>query len=127
MPEPTTTTLATVGAQALAVPILTIAGIPLGLRADELLAGFAGAVSAMALLNSVPGTGDSWQAMLKTTFKRVGVAIGSAMTAGYLVPLGASSIGASSAWELGVSFVVGAGAQQLLKAAIERTQKRIEQ
>ena len=55
MPEPTTTTaVVTLAAGSIAVPALTVAGIPLGLRPDILLAGFAGSLVAIVLLNSVP-------------------------------------------------------------------------
>lgn len=120
MPEPTTATVATITAQALAVPILTVAGISLGLRADVLLAGFSGAVAAIALLNTVPSTGDTWRELLRTTLKRVGVAIGSAVTAGYIAPLLAFINGVPEALVLGVAFVVGVGAPQLLPWLVER-------
>lgn len=120
MPEPTTTAAATLVAQAAAVPVLTVAGISLGLRADVLLAGFAGAVAAMTLLNSVPATGDTARELARTTFKRVGVSIGSAVTAGYTAPLVALINGIPIPFILSVSFVVGAGAMQLLPWLIER-------
>lgn len=43
MPEPTSTTLAaaTYAAAGMTVPVITAFGIPLGLRADVLVAGFA--------------------------------------------------------------------------------------
>jgi NaMN:DMB phosphoribosyltransferase len=118
MPEPTS--LATLAGSAIAVPMLTIAGVSLGLRADVLLAGFSGAVAAMTLLNSVPSTGDTTRELLRTTAKRVGVATGSAVTAGYTAPLVSLINGIPEALILGVAFVVGAGAMQLLPWLIER-------
>jgi len=89
MPEPTTTTasVVTLTTMAAATPVLHVAGVSLGLRPDVLLAGFAGAVAAMALLNSVRGTGDTWRELLRTSARRVGVAVGSSITAGYMAPL----------------------------------------
>lgn len=117
MPEPTTTTAAglTLAGAAVAVPTLTIMGLSLGLRADILMAGFSGSIAAMALLNSVPGAGDDWKDMLKTTGRRMGVAVTSSLTAGYLTPLAALAVERmADTLLLGVAFVVGAGAQKVL-------------
>lgn len=114
MAEPTTTVAATVLAQAAIVPVLTIAGVSLGLRADVLLAGFAGSVAAMALLNTVPSTGDTWRELRRTTWRRIWVAAASAAFAGYATPLLALINGVPDALLLSVSFVAGAGAQKLL-------------
>ena len=86
MPEPTSTATATIAASAVAVPALTMLGMPLGLRADVLVAGFSGALAAIALLNSVPAAGDSWQAMTRTAIRRMSVALTSSLTAGYITP-----------------------------------------
>ena len=126
MAEPITQAAAIFAASAAAVPVLTIAGIPLGLRADELLAGFSGAIAAMALLDSVPSTGDTARELLRTTFRRVGVAVASALTAGYCVPFVGSFLPVPGAAELGLSFIVGGGAQRILKALIERVAKKTE-
>lgn len=127
MAEPTTTTAAAlfIGSAA-AVPMLTLFGMPLGLRADELLAGFAGALAAMVLLDSVPSTGDSLRELVRTTIRRVGVAVASAVLAGYCVPLIAALLGVPTAVELGLSFLLGGGAQRLFRAAIEGSAKRLE-
>ena len=101
-----------------AVPALTAFGVPLGLRADILLAGFLGALAAIVLLNSVPSTGDTWRELLRTTGRRAGVAIASAVTAGYLTPSMLDTFALSTV--LSASFVVGASAQQALAIAIER-------
>lgn len=116
MPEPITTATTTLAGASLAVPALTLLGVPLGLRADVLVAGFSGALVAIVLLNSVPGTTDTWRELLRTTGRRIAVAAASALTAGYLAPLTPASDGGL----LGLAFVAGAGAQQVLRAAIER-------
>lgn len=135
MPEPT---VAAAGlpfvVPAAAVPVLLAApdyapqlvmfGIQLGLRADVLLAGFAGAVAAITLLNSVPSSGDTLRELARTSLKRVGVAVGSAVTAGYIAPLFAFFQGIPESLVLGVAFVVGAGSLQLLPWLIERFGKK---
>ena len=72
MPEPTSTTATavTMEAGAVSIPVLTILGVPLGLRADLLIAGFAGGLVAIGLLNSVPGTSDTWREMLRLGLRR---------------------------------------------------------
>lgn len=124
MPEPTSTTAATVAASALAVPTLTIAGMSLGLRADVLLAGCCGAVAAIGLLNSVPSTGDTKGELLRTSARRLGVMLGSAMTAGYTAPLLAFINGVPDYLLNAVAFVVGAGAPRLLPWLIDRLRGR---
>ena len=120
MPEPAATALAnvTLAAQAMAVPVLTIAGISLGLRADVLLAGFSGSVAAMALLNTVPGQGDTWRELWRTSYRRVGVAAGSALFSGYATPMLALINGVPEALLLSVAFIGGAGAQSLLSRMV---------
>lgn len=116
MPEPTTTALATVATAAATVPALTVLGVPLGLRADVLIAGFGGALAAIALLNAVPGSGDTWRELLRTTWRRVGFSAASSVTAGYLAPV----TQAPESLLLGAAFVIGAGAQQALRWAIKQ-------
>ena len=118
MAEPTSVATATLIMAGAAVPTLTAFGLPLGLRADILLAGFLGALAAIVLLNSVPSTGDTWRELLRTTARRAGVAIASAVTAGYLTPAMLDHFALSTV--LSCSFVVGASAQQALAVAIER-------
>lgn len=118
MPEPTSVATATLVMAGAAVPALTAFGVPLGLRADILLAGFLGALAAIVLLNSVPSTGDTWRELIRTTGRRAGVAIASAITAGYLTPAMLDTFALSTV--LSASFVVGASAQQALAIAIER-------
>lgn len=120
MTEPISSSAATLAASSFAVPVLTIAGVSLGLRADVLLAGFAGSIAAMALLNTVPASGDSLCELAHTTFKRVGVAVGSAVTAAYLAPLLALINNVPAALILSVAFIAGAGAMQMLPWLIER-------
>lgn len=120
MPEPASTAAATVAAATVAVPALTAFGIPLGLRPELLVAGFAGALVAVVLLNSVPSTGDTWRELLRTTMRRVAVAVASAITAGYLTPMVTAGVSLSDPVTLGLAFAAGAGAQQVLRAAIER-------
>ncbi|WP_290906248.1 hypothetical protein [Aquabacterium sp.] len=120
MPEPTASAAVTLAASAVAVPALTVAGMSLGLRADILLAGWAGSVAAMSLINTVPGAVDSKAALLRTSVRRVGVSVGSAMTAGYTAPLCLLINGFPESVALGVAFVIGAGAMKILPWLIER-------
>lgn len=120
MPEPTAPAAATLAAQAMAMPALTVAGMSLGIRADVLLAGWCGAVAAMSLLNTVPAAGDTWRDLVRTSLRRVGVSLGSAVTAGYTAPLLTLINGVPDVLMLNVSFVAGAGATPLLSALIAR-------
>ena len=121
MPEPTTTTaIVTLAAGAIAVPALTVAGIPLGLRPDILLAGFAGSLVAIILINSVPSAGDTWAALLRTTLRRMAVALASSLTAGYLAPMLLLIAQLPDAMLLGTAFAAGAGAQRVLLSVLHR-------
>lgn len=120
MAEPTTTTAVTLAAGSIAVPALTIAGIPLGLRPEILIAGFAGSLVAIILLNSVPATGDTWSALLRTTMRRMMVALASSLTAGYLAPMVMLIGQLPDAAQLGSAFAVGGGAQRVLLAVLAR-------
>lgn len=123
MPEPTTATataLATLAAGTVAVPTLSVAGVSLGIRPDLLIAGFSGALVAVILLNSVPGTGDTWRELLRTTGRRMAVACASALTAGYLTPMVLLWAALPDQVNLGAAFAVGGGAQKILRAAIAR-------
>jgi hypothetical protein len=124
MPEPTSSAAVTLATQAIAVPALTIAGVSLGLRPDVLLAGFCGAVAAMALLNTVPGNGDTTRALIITSLRRIGVSAGSAMTAGYIAPLLGLINGVPDSLLLSVAFVAGAGAMHILPRLIDRFGKK---
>jgi len=119
MPEPTLTAAATLAGATLAVPALTAFGIPLGLRPDLLIAGFSGSIVAITLLNTVPANGDTWRELVRTSLRRVAVAIASSLTAGYVTPMVAALLTSDPAL-LGSGFVVGAGAQQALAKLIER-------
>jgi hypothetical protein len=120
MPEPITPAAATLAAATAAVPALTAFGVNLGLRADVLVAGFAGALVAIVLLGSVPSEGDTWQHLIRTTGRRVAVALASSLTAGYLTPLTLLLANLPEALLLGVAFAVGGGAQRVLLAMISR-------
>ena len=122
MVEPTTTTTAavTLAAGSIAVPALTVAGIPLGLRPEILIAGFSGALVAIILLNSVPSTGDTWSELLRTTLRRMAFAFASALTAGYLSPMIMLIGQLPDAAQLGTAFGIGGGAQRVLLAVLRR-------
>lgn len=120
MAEPTTTASATIAAASLAVPALTAFGVPLGLRADLLLAGFFGSLVAIVLLNTVPSLGDTWQALLRTSGRRVAVACASSITAGYLTPLALLMANVPEPLLLSMAFLVGVGAQKVLVATLAR-------
>lgn len=148
MAEPTSATataVATILAGSVTVPVLQAAavvapqivvlGIPLGLRADVLLAGFSGSLVAMALLGSVPSTGDTWRELVRTTLRRMGVALASSLTAGYLAPLmllterlTLAGVAIQVPAEIlgGVAFVAGAGAQYWLRRFVHRGEAQFE-
>jgi Mg/Co/Ni transporter MgtE len=121
MPEPTSTAAVTLAATAVTVPALTAFGIPLGLRPDLLLAGFNGAIVAIILLNTVPGSSDTWRALIRLSFRRMAVAFASSLTAGYATPVVAGLFTSDPAM-LSSAFVVGAGAQWALLSLIRRFQ-----
>jgi len=123
MAEPTSTAMATLVASGATVPLLTFFGVPLGLRPDQLLAGFLGAIVAIGFLNSVPSTGDTLRELLRTTWRRISVVSCSSLTSGYLTPVimfgqPADLSSMSTPNMLGISFVIGAGAQYFLRLAI---------
>jgi hypothetical protein len=120
VPDPISPAAATMAASSAAVPALTAFGIHLGLRPDVLVAGFAGALVAIVLLGSVPSDGDTWQHLIRTTLRRVAVAVASSLTAGYLTPLTLLVANLPDALLLGVAFAVGGGAQRVLLSAISR-------
>ena len=122
MAQPATTSAAavTMVAATASVPSLIAFGVPLGLRPDVLLAGFAGSLVAIILLNSVPSTGDTWQHLISTTLRRMAVVLASALTSGYLTPLALMIGGVPDSLFLGGAFAVGAGAQHVLRTAIVR-------
>jgi hypothetical protein len=122
MAEPTSTALAaaTFVATSVSLPVLTVLGIPLGLRVDLLIAGFFGSLVAIILLNSVPSTGDTWRELIRTTLRRMFVAVASSLTAGYLTPLVLLMANLPEPLVIGVAFAVGGGAQQVLMSAILR-------
>lgn len=126
MPDITTPAAATLGAAVVTVPVIQIFGVPLGLRPDLLIAGFAGALAAIALLNTVPSTGDTWREMMRTAGRRMAVALASSLTAGYLTPLAMLLANVPPSLLLAGAFAVGAGAQGVLARAMLRMQGRTE-
>jgi len=128
MAELSATTVATVQfvAGGATVPVLAAFGVPLGLRVDFLVAGFAGSLAAMVLLNTVPATGDTWRHLLRDTGRRMVVALASSLTAGYVTPNVALS-NLPLPMVLGVAFTIGGGAQHSLGALIRRRKREIEQ
>lgn len=122
MPEPTSTCAAgvTYAAAGMCVPMLSAFGVPLGLRADVLIAGFCGSLVAIILLNSVPATGDTWQHLIRTTAKRIFVALASSITAGYLTPMALLIWSLPDSMFLGAAFGVGGGAQRVLLMLMSR-------
>lgn len=122
MPEPTSTTVAvaTLAAASVSMPMLTLFGVPLGLRADLLIAGFFGSLVAIILLNSVPGSADTWTELVRTTLRRMFVAVASSLTAGYLTPLVLLMASLPDPLLLSAAFAVGGGAQKVLVFAISR-------
>jgi hypothetical protein len=116
----TTSASLTLAAATVTVPVLTIFGVPLGLRPDILVAGFGGALAAIILLNSVPSSGDTWREMLRTSTRRMAVVLASSVTAGYLVPLSLLLANVPESLQLAAAFAVGAGAQQALAKAVSR-------
>lgn len=124
MAEPASTTVVTMAAATASLPILTAFGVPLGLRADLLIAGFAGALVAVILLNTVPATNDTWTALWRVTLRRMAVVLASSLTAGYLAPLAMVIANLPDAVMLSGTFAVGGGAQQVLVFAIRRLSGR---
>lgn len=115
----------TIAAGTAAVPVLTIAGMSLGLRGDVLLAGFAGALAGVAMLNTVPATGDTAIEMMRTALRRMGVIVTSALTAGYVTPLALIFAALPEAALLALAFVIGAGAQRVLGSIVRRVEARV--
>lgn len=122
MPEPTTTAAAaaTFAGAAVSTSALTAFGVPLGLHADVLLAGFFGSLVSIILLNSVPGGTDTWRQLLRTSVRRLAVAWASSITAGYLTPLALLVANVPQPGLLSMAFLVGAGAQRVLVAWLRR-------
>jgi len=120
MPEPTSTAAATIASAMVSVNAITLLGIPLGLRADMLVAGFAGSLVSIILLNTVPPYGDTWRDLLRTTLRRMFVSMASSLTAGYLTPIVMLMVALPDPLIMGAAFGVGAGAQKVLMATIAR-------
>lgn len=129
MPEPVSSTAAgvlTVATATATSTMITAFGISLGLRVDVLIAGFAGALVAIILLNAVPGSSDTWRELLRTTMRRMFVAFASSLTAGYLAPLALLAAQLPDSLLLGGAFAVGGGAQQVLVFVIKRISGQVQ-
>ena len=122
MSEPVTVTAAvtTIAAAAVSTTALTAFGVPLGLRADLLIAGFAGSLVAIVLLNTVPATGDTWLGLVRTSVRRMAVAFASSITAGYLTPLALLAANVPESLLLSMAFLVGAAAQEALGSFVRK-------
>lgn len=111
------------------VPQLVIFGFALGLRADVLVAGFAGALVAIVLLDTVPSTGDTLRELVRTTWRRMWHALASAVAAGYMTPLfmliERPTLPIAEAVMLGVAFTIGAGAQGYLRKVLKAKEARL--
>ena len=119
MAEPTSTaTAVTIASAAVSTSALTAFGVPLGLRADVLLAGFLGSLIAIILLNTVPGNNDPLRDMVRLAFRRMAVAGASSLTAGYLTPLVLLVANVPESVLLSMACIVGAGAQSFLRSFI---------
>lgn len=137
MAEPTTLTAATVATSMLVTatvaavaPELQFGGVQLGLRPDVLLAGFAGAVAGVALLNTVPSSGDTPRELLVTSARRVLVISLSTVMAGYLAPLvdllpAIAQTPSGKAALLAAAAVLGAGMQKILGALVAGGARRV--
>lgn len=116
----TTTATVNIVAASASINVVTLMGINVGLRPDVLIAGFAGSLVAIVLLNSVPSAGDTWMHMVETAVRRMFVTIASALTAGYLTPTVLSLVQPSDSSLLSAAFIVGCGAQQALMQVIKK-------
>lgn len=110
----------TLGGAAVSASAITAFGVPLGLHADVLLAGFFGSLVAIILLDTVPGSADTWQELLRTSTRRLSVAWASSITAGYITPLVLLLSDVPHGLLLSMAFMVGAGAQRVLVALMTR-------
>lgn len=106
--------IATLSGAAVSASAITAFGVPLGLHADVLLAGFFGSLVAIILLNTVPGAADTWQELMRTSARRLAVAWASSVTAGYITPLVLLMVDAPQGLLLSMAFMIGAGAQRVL-------------
>jgi hypothetical protein len=121
MTDPVLTPAAsTLAAATATVPLLSVAGISLGLRPDVLVAGFFGALVAIILLDSVPVNSDTWREMLRGSLRRMMVSLASSVVAGYTAPVLAYFARIPDPLLLGLAFVIGAGAQKVLAGLVNR-------
>lgn len=104
----------TLSGAAVSASAITAFGVPLGLHADVLLAGFFGSLVAIILLNTVPGAADTRQELMRTSTRRLAVAWASSVTAGYITPLVLLMADVPQGLLLSMAFMIGAGAQRVL-------------
>jgi|APLak6261661892_1056031.scaffolds.fasta_scaffold00012_53 hypothetical protein len=129
MLEPAAPTAATIISAGVALPLLATApavvpqivvfGIALGLRADVLVAGFAGALVAIVLLDTVPSSGDTLRELVRTTWRRMWHILASSVAAGYMTPLfmlmEGQNLKIPEGLMLSIAFFMGVGAQFYLR------------
>lgn len=121
MAEPATA--ATITATTVSVPVLTVAGVSLGLHPGLLIAGAFGAFVGIVLLNTVPGEGKPWW---YAVLRRMLVMIASSVTAGYLTPIVLSMMTMGEPLQMGIAFLVGGSAQFTMQALIKRVSRTVE-
>lgn len=126
MPEPTATATATLVAATATVPALTVLGVPLGLRPDVLIAGFAGSLAAIVLFDAVPSMGDTVLLLVRTSVRRMAVACASSITAGYMTPLALLVTQVPEPLLLSMAFAVGAGAKWWLSRLMRMRRYQLE-
>lgn len=141
MPEPTSSAAtATVVATSLVLPLVATAptlapqiiifGVSVGLRADVLLAGFFGALAALAFFDTVPSSGDTLKELVLTTWRRMWHMLASAVVAGYLTPLmmllDGDRLKIPEVLMLSVAFVVGAGARHQLAKFVKKQEAKTD-
>lgn len=101
------------------VPQIVVFGVALGLRADVLVAGFAGALVAIVLLDTVPSTGDTLRELVRTTWRRMWHTLASSVAAGYMTPLfmlmEGQNLKIPEGLMLSIAFFMGVGAQFYLR------------
>ena len=126
MPEPTSMAATTMVLTGATVPFITALGVPLGIRADILIAGFFGCLVAIILFDSVPGDDDTWRNLLRTSLRRMAAAGASAVTAGYLTPVFVHPLSPVPAdpYVLGLAFVIGWGAKRAINEIGDRVMSR---
>ena len=135
MPEPTSTasiTAAAAVAGAIPAGIIVIFGVSLGLRVDVLVAGFSGALCALALLpngEAAAAPADNLFDFVRAGLQRLMRSLASSLVAGYTAMPATHLIGApfpsaldfvAGPGTLAMACIIGAGSQTLLPLTIDR-------